>query len=70
MMGNIRTPRLICKNGLVMNFNVDNNKVFYKISKWNDDGDILVLLQSGELKGQDPQKIMDQASQNFTECNV
>jgi len=69
-MGKIRTPRTIYKDKLVMEFYVENNKVFYKISKWNDEGLALMQMQKGELKEQDPQKIMDKALQNFTECNV
>ncbi len=65
-MGKMRTPKPIYNNLFVMNFNTVKSEIYYSISKWNDDGTLLALLQKARLGSQEPKKILDHAIQLFT----
>ena len=65
-MGKNRTPKPIYDNLFVMNFNTVKSEIHYSISKWNEDGTLLSLLQKAKLGSQEPKKILDHAIQLFT----
>lgn len=65
-MGNIHTPKTIYSNGLVIEFYVKNKQVFYKLSKWVDQGSSLSLIESKKLGDQSPDDIIKEAQRLFT----
>lgn len=65
-MGNIRTPKIIYKNGFVMSFHVVNKEIHYVIYKWNEEGINRVSIASGKLGTQDPQQILNSTILSFT----
>ena len=69
-MGNVRTPKTIYKNGLVITFYVENKEIYYKISKWNKDGTNLALLEQNKLADMTAQQILDYALQSFSSVGV
>ena len=61
-MGNVHSPKTIYKNGLVVEFYVKKKIVFYKISRWINDGVNQVSLAEGKLSDfKNPQEVMDYA---------
>jgi len=69
-MGNIRTPKTIYKNGLVISFFVEDKEIYYKIRKWNKEGTNLALLEVDKIGYRTPQQILDSALQSFTSVEV
>ena len=69
-MGNIRTPKTIYKDGLVISFYVFYKQIYYKISKWNKDGTNLAVLEDDLLRNKTPQQLLDYALQTFTNVEV
>ena len=69
-MGNIHTPKTIYDNGLVITFYVKNKQVHYKLSKWNDAGSNLSLIKSKKLGDKNPDDIIKEAQQTFTNVGV
>ena len=65
-MGNIRTPKTIYKNRLVITFKVIKKEVYYQISKWSEDGLNLAFLGEEKLEDNTPQQILNYALQTFT----
>ena len=65
-MGNIHSPKTIYKDGLVMEFYVKKNQVFYKLSKWVDAGSNLSLIESKKLGNQNPDDVIKEAQLMFT----
>lgn len=66
-MGNIHTPKTIYKNGLVVDFYVKKKIVFYKISRWINEGINQVSLASGKLSDfKSPEEIMEYALVHFS----
>ena len=61
MGNNIHTPRPIYAERMVMEFCVSNKEIFYVISRWNEDGTNLAMIEKGGLKNRDPQQILDKA---------
>ena len=60
-MGNIHTPKTIYSNGLVMEFCVINKQMFYKLSKWNNSGSNLSLIDFAKLDDKNPNDIIKEA---------
>ena len=65
-MGNIRTPKTIYKDGLVISFYVENKQVYYKISRWNKEGTNLALLEKGKFTKLTDQEVLNYALQSFS----
>lgn len=65
-MGNIHTPKTIYNDGLVMDFFVKNKEVYYKLSKWNEEGTSQALIESAKLGDQNPIEIMNEVLRLFT----
>ena len=53
-MGNIRVPKTIYKNGMVMEFRVIKKEIFYTLSKWSSDGSNLAVIETNKLDGRSP----------------
>ena len=65
-MGNtIHTPKTIYSNGLVLEFKVKNKEIFYKLSKWVDQGSVLAPIEEKKLGDQKPDDIIKEAQHKF-----
>ena len=56
-MGNIRVPKTIYKNGMVLEFYTINKEIFYHLLKWNKEGTNLALIQNDKLGDRSPSQI-------------
>ena len=65
-MGNIRSPKVLYKHGVVMEFYVKNKEIHYKIFVWSKDGMNRSLLEEDALNGRDYIQVFNQALQKFT----
>ena len=64
-MGDVHTPKTIYGNGLVMEFFVKNKEIFYKLSKWDESGTNLSLIECARLGNKNPDDLMKDAQRLF-----
>lgn len=64
-MGNVHTPKTIYKNRLVLEFYVKGKQIFYKLSRWDENGINQSVIDSARLGDKKPIDIIDQALQKF-----
>lgn len=64
-MGNVHTPKTIYGNGLVLEFLVKNKEIFYKLSKWDESGTNLSLIECATLGNKNPDDLMKEAQRLF-----
>lgn len=69
-MGNVRTPKIIYKHGLVMEFYVKNKEIYYRIFVWSKDGMNRSLIEENALNGRDYIQVFKQALQSFSSVGV